>query len=353
MIARVATTAESSPAIVVTGANGFLAQHCVDGLLSHGYRVIGTVRDRSKLEIVKSTHGDHANLEVVLVPDITDAGKLEHALASYSPEAVMHLAAPFNYSAECFEDELMRPAIEGTRAVLKAMENIPSVKRVIYTSSFASIFDANATPNQGKVYTAEDWSPLTYEDGVQAKTVPEAYRASKAASEKAAWEFMETRKPEFDLVSLCPAMVFGAFLPHSVPKRIEDLNTSNSLIWNALKGGDDRKIPPTRAPVWVDIRDVALAHVRALTVPAAGGRRFLLAAGTYSNQELVDLSRERMPKLRDRMAVGETGRKEAAPYGADATETERVLGITWRGLGDCLEQVVPQLFEIAALEKSS
>lgn len=351
MIARVATAIDQPGAIVVTGANGFLAQHCINSLLKHGYHVVGTVRDDRKGVQTRATHENHPHLTPVVIDDITDTVAVRETLISFQPEAVFHLAAPFNYAATNFETELMIPATEGTRAVLSAAESIPSIRRIVLTSSFGSIFDAKAGPCPEKVYTAKDWSPLEYEDGVKADNVAEAYRASKVASERIAWDFVKERKPSFDLVSLCPAMVFGAFLPHSLPNTIDELNTSNSLIWRAIKRGQGGIIPPTRGPVWVDVRDVALAHIKALKVPAAGGRRFLIAAGVYCNQELADLSRERLPALSDKIAQGKPGTREHhTHFRVDASATEQVLGLKWRELGDCLAEVVPQLF---AIERSA
>ncbi|KAH8174947.1 NAD dependent epimerase/dehydratase family protein [Sarocladium implicatum] len=347
MIARIATPIDEPATVVVTGANGFLAQHCISSLLSHGYNVVGTVRDDGKGLRVKATHGDHPNLKSAIINDITDTSSILDVLAPFEPQAIFHLAAPFSYAATDFEAELMRPATEGTRAVLSAAENIPSVRRVVLASSFGSVFDANAGPCPGKTYTADDWSPLVYEDGVNASTVAEAYRASKVASERMAWNFMEDRKPLFDLVSLCPAMVFGPFLPNSMPATIDQLNTSNSLVWRAIRKTESETIPPTRGPVWVDVRDVALAHVKSLQIPTAGGRRFLIAGGVYCNQELADVSRERLPKLADKIAVGRPGTREHhTHFAVDASATEEVLGLKWRDLGDCLTELVPQLFAI-------
>ncbi|KAL2210959.1 NAD(P)-binding protein [Sarocladium strictum] len=340
--------------VAVTGANGFLAQHCIASLLDHGYRVIGTVRDARKADVVKATHKDHEGLAVVIIPNISDAANIHQTLTPYHPEACLHLAAPFSYTATDFEAELMVPATEGTRAVLAAMDALGSVRRVVHTSSFASILDANAKPVTSKIYTAEDWSPLTYEDGVKAKTVAEAYRASKVAAEKVAWDYVKSHQPSFDLVSLCPAMVFGPFLNHSVPKSIGGLNTSNSLVWGAIHDAGDGAIPPTRGPVWVDVRDVAHAHLKSIIVPEAGGKRLLVAASMYSNQELVDVSRQRLPQWNAKIAVGEPGQRDTGVlYDIDASETRRLLEMNWRGLGDCLEALVPQLFEIEATGKGT
>lgn len=347
MPSLLAASIEPPALVVVTGANGFIAQHCIAALLEDGYRVVGTVRNAAKVQAVKNTHKGHAGLEVVVIEDITDAQSYLDIIGPLSPAAVLHLAAPFHYKATNFEQEMMVPAVRGSTAILEAASQIKSIRRIVHTNSFASIYDAAAGPSPDKTYTAHDWSPLTYEDGAKADNSPLAYRASKTAAEKAAWKFMESKGLGFDLVSLCPGMVFGPLLPEAKPTSIAGVNTSNLLVWAAISAGRDNAMPPTKGPVWVDVRDVANAHVKALRKAEAGGGRYLLASGIYCNQELADVSRRLFPKFGDRIPIGEPGKREAhTHYGVNTAETDKALGIKWRSLEETLSDVVPQLFEI-------
>lgn len=347
MPSKVASPIDPPSLVVVTGANGFIAQHCVASLLKHGYHVVGTVRNASKIEQVMEAHRRHPNLDVVVVEDITSPESYLSTLGSLSPSAILHLAAPFHYGATNFEKEMMVPAVRGSTAILEAATEMKSVRRVVHTNSFACIYDAAAGLAPEKTYTAKDWSPLTYEDGVNAPNAPTAYRASKATAEKAAWRFMERRGLGFDLVSLCPGMVFGPFLPNAKPSTISEVNTSNEMVWAVVSAGRDGSVPPTKGPIWVDVRDVADAHVKALQVPEAGGGRYMLARGVYCNQELADVSRRMLPKYQQRIPVGEPGTRESHKhYGASTAETDSTLGIKWRSLEETLGDLVPQLFEI-------
>lgn len=333
--------------IVVTGANGFIAQHCVAALLDQGYKVIGTVRSDEKGEIVKHTHGNHTSLATITISDITDTHSLQQILSPFAPTAIFHLASAFHYNTANYEEDLIIPAVAGTLAVLQAAAALKSVRRVVYTSSFASIYDAAAGSCPEKTYTAFDWSPLTYEDGVQAANAPTAYRASKTVAEKVAWQFMDDHLPSFDLVSLCPAMVFGPFLSKAKPASIRHINTSNAMVWGVVSAGRMNPMPPTKGPVWVDVRDVAEAHVKALVLSECSGGRYLLANGVYCNQELADIARETCPKYNNRISLGQPGKREShSHYGVDASGTETALGIKWRSLQQCLGSLVPQLFEI-------
>lgn len=333
--------------VAVTGANGFIAQHCIATLLSEGYRVVGTVRSESRIQQVLDTHGGNLKLSVVVVEDITSVESYLSALRPSRPEAVLHLAAPFHYNTSNFEKDLMIPAIKGSTAILDAAQQLRTVKRIVHTNSFAGIYDAAKGAQPDKTYTAKDWSPLTYEDGVRAPAAAVAYRASKAVAERAAWQWMEEHTVNFDLVGLNPGMVFGSFLPGALPPSLKQLNTSNQIIWDIVSIGQNSEIPPTRAPVWVSVRDAALAHVKALQVPEASGERFLLAAGVYCNQEIADVARNVAGDLKSNIPRGTPGLREVdTHFGIDASKTERCLGMKWQGMEDMLTEVVPQLFSL-------
>ncbi|KAH6962700.1 hypothetical protein HG530_006413 [Fusarium avenaceum] len=336
--------------VAVTGANGFIAHHCISLLLLEGYRVIGTVRSQSKVDQVLDLHGKDPNLSVRVVEDITSVEAYISAFASTRPDAILHLAAPFHYDTSDLEKDLMIPAVKGSTAILNAARELGGVRRIVHTNSFAGIYDASKGPQPGKVYTAKDWSPLTYDDGVNAPAAAVAYRASKAVAERVAWKWMgDNPSAPFDLVSLNPAMVFGSFLQGAAPEHPEQLNTSNQIIYGIVSAGEDGMIPATRGPVWVSVKDVGLAHVRALQVPEAGGERYLLAAGVYCNQEIADVARDVAGKHRAVIPQGHPGLREASThFGIDASETEKALGIKWQKLPDMLSELLPQLFEIQA-----
>jgi nucleoside-diphosphate-sugar epimerase len=176
------------------------------------------------------------------VPDIT--AKDAFNVAAAECDAIIHLASPFGYAYDDFEKELLIPSIDGVKAICHAASANSSVKRVIFASSFASVY--NASPEgmaPTKIYTEKDWSPLTYEDGKNAPATPIAYRASKVLAEQEAWKLC-TEQSRWDLVSLCPGMVLGAIVDGSLTD-LKDLNTSNAIVWGLF---DKTVVPDTRAP---------------------------------------------------------------------------------------------------------
>lgn len=151
----------------------------------------------------------------------------------------------------------------------------------------------------------------------------------------------------FDLVSLNPAMVFGVFLLGAVPTSPAHLNISNQIVYHIVSAGQDGDIPPTQDSIWVSVDDVALAHLRALEAPEAGGERYLLAAGGYFNQEIADVARKVARKHASSIPRGSPGLREADNhFGIDATKTKKAPGIKWQGLEEVLAELLPQLFQI-------
>jgi nucleoside-diphosphate-sugar epimerase len=172
---------DSGSLVLVTGGNGFIAAHCIATLLRSGYQVRATVRSNEKGDSTRKSLSaagvgarDLGGLEFVVVPDPTDLQRLSSALQDC--QAVLHLASAFNYDAVPaeFEEKLMIPALKGTQVVCEAAAQRSTVRRVVIMSSFASVYDASLGLQPGRVYTEEDWCPLTYEDGVNATAVVSA-----------------------------------------------------------------------------------------------------------------------------------------------------------------------------------
>jgi len=340
---------EQTPRILVTGANGFIGAHCVSDLLSKGFEVVGTARTKEKAQHVKEQHSSNPALSVVVVPDVTDLHAFDTAIKDCT--GVLHLAAPFGYAYKDFEKELLIPSINGTRSICNASLKTPTVKRVVITSSFASVFDASAGHSPGRIYTEKDWSPLTYEDGKHASITPVAYRASKVLAEKTAWEFLKAEKPHWDLVTLCPGMVFGSLVPGTISS-IKELNTSNGIVWSLF---DAEKVPETKAPLWTSVTTLARAHTLALTTQKASNERFLVINGDFDNQELVDIihaSASISPGVKARVPVGQTGeRLKGKIFSADSQKAVDILGLDLKICEESLEETVTGLvLQLLALD---
>ncbi|RHZ43391.1 putative aromatic-L-amino-acid decarboxylase [Aspergillus thermomutatus] len=339
--------AEKPRRVLVTGATGFIGAHVVDSLLARGIAVRGATRSLSKGEQMIAARPEHASkLEFVQIEDFCKLGVFDHVMGGV--DAVVHVASPFTYNTTNNEQELIIPAINGVKSILAASAKPGSrVKRVVLTSSFASVIDISKNPGPDFTYTGAHWNPITYEESVDPFTnAVTAYRGSKKFAELEAWTFVEREKPAFDLVTLCPPMVFGPIV-HPVAS-VAQLNESNAVLWSVAAGADP--LPAARVSAWVDVRDLADVHVQALLIPEAGGKRYVPASGEpFCYEYAADIIKEKFEWARATVTTNyEAGKRPGPTYKLDGETVARDLGVKYRSFEKTVEELVRQVKETIA-----
>lgn len=195
------------------------------------------------------------------------------------------------------------------------------------------------------VFSEKDWNPVTVDDIHRSK--PTAYRASKKLAERAAWDFVQSERPSFDLVTVCPPLVLGPVVHHLAS--LDAINTSNERVVQLVQGKWKEGIPDTGAAIlWVDVRDVARAHVRALEAgDSAAGKRLFVTAGTFSNAEIAAVVRDAFPDLSDRVPGPEVKGGEFPPkdkiYNFDNSATNDILGFKYITLKESISDLVKDI----------
>ncbi|KAK1829719.1 hypothetical protein QBC39DRAFT_310349 [Podospora conica] len=339
--------------VLLTGGTGFIASHVLDVLLDHGYTVVVTARSEEKgKRIISALPADHRpRVSYVVVADIAQPGAFDRAVVSSPPfDFVIHTASPYQLHFADPIADCLDPAIKGTTGILQSIHAFaPSVQRVVITSSSAAILDP---PNHPPVYNESVWSSVTLD---QATDPAHTYRASKKFAEQAAWNFLKTATPpvNFTLATINNTYTFGP-LPRSLASlSAGTINTSNLRILDLVRGRWTDGIPPT-APVFtfVDVRDVAAAHVRAMEVPEAGGKRFYVVGGYFSNKKIAEIVRRRFGGelggvLPSEEVVG--GAEDDFPeghWGFDNSRSRGVLGVEYRGLEESVVDTVRSILGV-------
>lgn len=328
--------------VFVSGATGYIAQHIVKTLLENNYKVVGSVRSTEKGEkLAKLLHSTNFNYEVV--NDIQKEGSFNEALKKHPEVTVfLHTASPFHYKSKDVEKEMMIPAVNGTKNALKAIkEYAPQVRRVVVTSSIAAIKVEAKENDSTFVTTEETWNPISWEEALTNPIL--GYRGSKTFAEKAAWEFVEMEKPLFILSTVNPVIVFG---PQAFDSEVkETLNTSAEIINNLLKlKPDDPVLPLNNA--FIDVRDVAKAHVVAFESNNAANQRLLLSESKFSSQLVLDLVHKNFPQFKSRIAVGTPGiyPDTSGLCKTDNSKTRAIVGFPFipleKSVVDTVQQIV-------------
>ncbi|KAI9750921.1 MAG: V-ATPase V1 sector subunit E [Chaenotheca gracillima] len=341
--------------VLVTGGTGFVATHVLDQLISAGYRVTATTRDASRIPNLYTDFPSYKGVVTfVSVPDFTAPGAFDHVFQNADFDYVLHVASPIPFETTELKRDLIDPAIIGTTTLLESAHKLGGsrLKRIVITGSGVSIIDPYLPPDKGreKPFDEEDWNPVTIEDAIASKNVGLAYFASKTFAERAAWDFIEREKPGFDLTMILPVIVLGPNLaPVTGPKGIEQ--GANAHVYKFFNGTYESADVAFNFYSHVDVRDVARAHVQALTLPSAGNQRISTASSDLlSPQTVVNILNKKFPQLGDRITKGNPD--QLLPTGADPTafsndKAYKVFGDAWefRSLETSVTDVVQQILE--------
>lgn len=288
-----------------------------------------------------------SRLSYVIVEDIAREEAFNDAVQSDPPfEAVLHTASPFHFHPTDLKKDLVDPAIVGTAGILRSIKAFaPTVKIVVITSSFAAMIN---TINQPEVYDETCWNPVTLEQSQDSPNI--AYRVGKTFAEKAAWNFVEQEKPNFQVATILPTLVLGPTV--SGLNSLSSVNTSNERIRDMIQGKMKDGLAPSGYFLWVDVRDIALAHVRAMEVPAAAGKRFFCTAGYVDNAAIADAIKEGYPELSRKLPEKYESDLPKDIYSYDNGRTRNILGIEYRPVKQCVIDTVKSLLEVSELSSA-
>lgn len=331
-----------STSVFVSGATGFIAQHIIKLLLEKDYSVVGSVRTIEKGEHLKNLLASE-KFTYEVVSDLEPLGAFDEALQKHPEVTVfLHTASPVQFKIDDIEKELLKPAIHGTKNALSAIKTYgPQIKKVVVTSSYSAILTASKQGDPSFIQNEESWNPITWEE---AKTDPQlGYNASKTFAERAVWDFVASENPNFTVNFVNPVYVFG---PQAFDSEVKpELNFSAEILNSILKLTPDSEVPQQQGG-FVDVRDVAKAHLVAFEKGFSNERLFLVS-GRYSGQDLLDIVNDNYPSIRGKIPIGKpgTGKEVAASRcKLDNSKTRTLLGFPLIDLKtsvlDSLNQVI-------------
>lgn len=343
---------------MVTGATGYIAGWVVRGLLERGHTVHAAVRDPDNPRkvghlqtLAESTPGTLR----LFASDLLDEGSYGEAMRDCS--VVFHTASPFVLSFKDPQEELIDPALLGTRNVLNSVNATPSVKRVVVTSSCAAIYGDNADVRQTAEgeFTEADWNTTS-------SLEHKPYSFSKTLAEREAWKIAEAQD-RWTLVAINPSLVLGP--------GIQKFTTSGSFqLIRDLTGGKLKSGVPDYGFGAVDVREVAEAHLRAGLDESVPAGRYIVSAHDSSLPDLAAILRKKhgdafpvpkrtLPKylawlfgpLVDKSVTRRLIARNVgihAPFNHD--KSVRELGLNYRPLEESLLEMVAQMVEAGTIQ---
>jgi dihydroflavonol-4-reductase len=256
--------------VLLTGASGYIAKHIAVDLLNSGYEVRASIRSLGRsseiIDAVTPHLQDASNLgerlTFVELDLLSDSG---WSAALTGAAALIHTASPFPLIQPKSEEDLIRPAVDGTRRALNAAKDA-GVSRVVLTSSIAAIYGGQPA---GIELNEQLWTDVN-------NPKVDAYTKSKTLAEQVAWEMAESHGLE--LTTINPSVVVGAPLD-------KHFGSSISIIERLINRKDP--VLPKLTFAYVDVKDVARLHVAALENVASVGQRYLATSDSLSFAEVV------------------------------------------------------------------
>ncbi|KAG7285407.1 hypothetical protein NEMBOFW57_010034 [Staphylotrichum longicolle] len=342
--------------VLLTGGSGFIAAHILEQLLAKNHSVVTTVRTEEKAAKIREAYPSQAAsgaLTVAIVPDIAQPDAFDEGVTPPGLEVVLHTASPFHFRfSPRPQKELIDPAVIGTTAILRAIALGalgPSRRRDLVLRGHRrrgapdrpghDLHRGVVEPRHARRHPQEPATAYA-----RARRSPSAPRGTLCATPASG--------AKFDLVTVNPPMVFGPVVHYL--ESLEGVNTSNERVVDCLRGKWREAVPPAGpVGIWVDVRDVATAHVKAgLEVPEAGGKRLFATAGLFSNAELGQIVRRNFPEDADKLPTEETKGgelpDESKRFRFDNSATNKLLGIDWISFEKSIVDTVRSLKKVGA-----
>nr|XP_018682240.1 PREDICTED: cinnamoyl-CoA reductase 1 isoform X2 [Musa acuminata subsp. malaccensis] len=284
--------------VCVTGAGGFIASWLVKLLLEKGYTVKGTVRnpDDPKNAHLKAMEGAAERL-ILCKADLLDYDALREAIDGC--QGVFHTASPVTDDPE----QMVEPAVRGARYVIIAAAEAGTVRRVVFTSSIGAV---TMDPNRGPDVVVDEscWSDLEY-----CKNTRNWYCYGKVVAEQAAWEVAREKGMELAVVN--PVLVLGPLL---------------------------------QPQAYVDVRDVAEAHLRVYETAGAAGKRFICAERVLHREDVVRILAKLFPEYPVPNKCSDEVNPRKKPYNFSDQQL-RDLGLQCKPVSQSLYDTVKSLQE--------
>ncbi|PNP58959.1 hypothetical protein THARTR1_01207 [Trichoderma harzianum] len=344
----------ASQKLLITGVTGFIGFKSLLIALERGYAVRAVVRNEQsishlteKSSLISEGH-KNGTLDFVVIPDFLACDNWPVVLDGIT--SIIHIASPLAHESDNYERDIISPAISMVTRVLEAAANVPSVRRIVITSSCVTLipFEWNMAPDSERLYSASD---INSDPQKPYGSAMEAYWASKAYSRMATREFIEKKKPHFDFVHLLPSVVFGP--DERIPPNgsIDELLKDNraAVLAPALDGSTNSSFPFVGVPVHV--ADVARAHVDAVdSARIPGNSEYILSSdtpeGVVWDRDVAAVAKKYFPGEVESKLLPLEGTLPCIKWRLDCDATEKAFGWKFTSFEQTTRELIVQYLKL-------
>ncbi|KAE8373703.1 hypothetical protein BDV26DRAFT_296693 [Aspergillus bertholletiae] len=332
-----------APLVLITGATGLIGFRVLLEALKNGYNVRFTARSEAKAEKVMSNPVIQAlapgdRLSSIIMPDTTADGAFDNALRDVT--YVIHVGSPVPAPGFDPLTQVWEPTIKGVSNLLTSALTVPSIKRIVITSSIAG--NMPPIPDPCTTVTAASrvhlpGPPTTF------SSLFEAYTLAKITEANNTDAFVEKNNPHFSVAHIMPGFVFGRNELALTADAVVNENSSNRYLMACIMGRD---IPLPLHGGYIHIDDLADVHLKVLRLEPGPDTPTSFGASIDVDYSVIfDHIQKAFPKA---VADGTFKRGSLAtlPISYDSSETEKVLGIKFRSFEDAVLDAARQYLEI-------
>lgn len=323
----------SESLVFITGGTGFIGAEVVQQALEAGYRVRLSIRKPEQAETIKGRYPVYASkIETVVIPDISERKPFETALENV--QYVIHLASPVPGKGVDLKEDYIKPALQGTEAILYAALKFPKIKTIVVTSSAIALLPIDAPMVTDRVLREDTGEVLPVDVDMELPESPQEaygmmYRISKVLAHQATRDFLEKEKPSYKLLTTHPTLVIGE---SRIQNSAEQIDMVNAMLWMTIQSAK-----PAYPSLWVDVKDVATAHVSAIDTAAPSGTEFILSLNGVTWEDIAAFTKSEYPDLA----------KLEPPFEGPVTKVvtgnaEKHLGLKWTPWKQTFRETIEQ-----------
>ncbi|KAK6003111.1 hypothetical protein QM012_000956 [Aureobasidium pullulans] len=325
----------SKSLIFITGATGYIGAEVVQQALEAGHRVRLSIRRPEQATTLKNRYPKYASeIETVVIPDITQRKPFEAALADV--DAIIHIASPLPGQGTDLKEDFIKPALRGTEAILYAALQFPKIKAVVVTSSGIALLPVATHMEVDRVLKEDTGEVFPVDLDIELPDGPAGqqtmYRISKVLAHQATRDFLTREKPSYKLFTTHPTLVIGE---SRIQTSAEQVDFVNGLLWSIIQNGLPN--PPPLPSVWVDVKDVAAVHLRAIDCNAPTGTEFIASGPEVSWNDIAEFTKQEYPEISKLEPIYEGPNSQA-----DIVNAEKYLGLKWRPWKQTFRETIEQ-----------